>query len=240
MPHLYIVGRGAMGRATAAFCEAHNVPHSVWKEPPAIVEPDAVAIHVGGRVSLIAVLAWCKATGTPLIFAASGLNESQPKHVSDFVLVLAPSLSLRVISCMERIGQHKTQAHMSGVRTKITVSHQLTKDTPPGLAHAIAEMLGVPTSVIEEIRSVDQQVDFGVPLEHIERHSHHVVEMHDGHRCIFQLELRVNGLGEYAEGAVAIAESIIALRTISPGIYSASWILQRAGKLSRTPETVPG
>lgn len=221
--HLYIAGRGAMAHAQAARCEAEGVPYSFWTEAPNTREKNAAVLHVGGREKLLRAIPWCEATRTPLIHAASGLDDCLPP-APKCVIVRAPNLSLNVIAFLEMIPDLRMRARTNGTTTRIIVSHQLTKMTPPGTAYAIAELLGVSPAVIEQLQTPEEQREFGVKSEHLERHSVHHVQLFKDSRCTIDLRIQVNGLEEYAEGALAIARALVS-HPIENGYYSVPYVL---------------
>lgn len=234
---LLIAGEGAMGHALDTRCTTEGTPHSFWKSIPNAPIEDAVVVHVGSKQKLLAVIGWCEATKTPLIHAASGLDDCLPYGPS-FTIVMAPSLSIRVVKFIEKLKAKRSQIRKRGVTTKITVSHQLSKTTPPGTATAIANLLGVDNTVIEELKSPEEQLAFGVPQEYLGRHSYHRVQMFKGVKCKLTLDVRVNGLDEYAAGALVITRALSKLRSehrLESGQYSVGYILKQAAK-----QTVPG
>jgi dihydrodipicolinate reductase len=231
---IHIGGTGGMARAIADECRSQAVEYAFWDGLPDTCRRDDVAIHVGRKERLIELLEWCGRTGCPLIHAASGLDALLP-DAPTFTIVRAPNLSLNVIEFMEMIRQSNLKAHKRGADTQIVVSHQLSKTTPPGTAHAIAELLGIPSSAISQLRSREAQRAFGVPPEHLERHSHHHLEFRSA-SCKMELSIRVNGLQEYADGALAIATALDKNRTrLESGIFTPSYILGLDEK-----QTVPG
>lgn len=156
--------------------------------------------------------------------------------MTTFPVVRAPSLALRVIEFMKTVKFHsETHLKKNGLNVSICVSHQLTKKTPPGTALAIAELLGVPPSAIEDLRTTEAQKAFGVPEEHLERHSYHSVRFGPAD-CATELTIRINGLREYAEGALIIAVALDKHRAVikDGGVFTVSYILS----LEKKP--VPG
>ena len=230
---IFIAGEGSMGHLIDAYCTQEGEAHAFWRDLPNTPISDSVVIHVGSKKKLLDVVRWCEQTEVPLIHAASGLNRCLP-HPSTFAVVIAPSLSLRVNKFLDDLGDKRHLAQTKGAVTSIKVSHQVGKKTPPGTAHAIAELLGVPLSVVEQIGDEDQEkIAFGVEPQYLKRHSHHRVQIFHGAECKLDMTIRVNGLAEYAHGAVVIARAVMKLhreKRLCPGEYSVSYILREAAK----------
>ena len=222
---IYVAGIGTMAHAMAEECRRQDVDYMLGDKAPEQSRTDVVVIHVGGRQRLLRVIELCRKTRWPLIHAASGLDDCLPS-IENFVVVKAPNLALSVVAFLEMMPNLRAQARKSGITTRITVSHQLSKGTPPGTAHAIAELLDVSPSVIEKLETRESQLAFGVQPEHLDRHSHHHVRLFQDSVCSIELKIRVNGLEEYAEGGLEIARALGARHgNLDPGYYSVPFIL---------------
>ena len=102
----------------------------------------SIVVHAGSGRELKDVIAYCRATHSPLVELATG--SAIAGGFPEFPVVLCPNtniLMLKFMSMLARSGEA-----FSGYRITLTESHQAGKTSLPGTAVSMAHALGLKTS----------------------------------------------------------------------------------------------
>ncbi|KVF26237.1 dihydrodipicolinate reductase [Burkholderia vietnamiensis] len=173
---------------------------------PQRARPDtrAIVVHAGSGRELPAVIAFCDATGSPLVELSTGSALETGSY--DFPVVLCPNTNILMLKFMSML---ETSGHLfRDCRISVTESHQASKTSVPGTAVGIARSLGVPAHDIRSVRDPDAQRDvLQIPDDQLGRHAFHRVRIDDG-ACSLQFESRVYGASPYADGVSRIVEAV--------------------------------
>ena len=84
-------------------------------------------------------------------------------------------------------------------------SHQASKESVPGTAYRICDIIGINKKKIESIR--DPAIQSKLGIETLERHAYHQLVIGDSNSQI-RIETKVEGLLSYVEGLYEILKSI--------------------------------
>lgn len=195
------------------------VPWAGGSQPP----PHAVVVHAGSGRALDDVVAYCRATGAPLIELATGsaLESADPP---DFPLLICPNTNILMLKFMAMLAAHG-QGFQQDSR-QVLESHQAGKTSVAGTAVALAQALGLRSEEIVSIRDPRvQQDELGIPAEHLARHAYHRIEIADSVGRIV-LETRVLGKAPYAAGVARILAAV-STHTLEPRRYSVMEFVER-------------
>lgn len=125
------------------------------------------------------------------------------------VIVEAPNTALLAMHALAMLQTHGATL-ASSATVSIIESHQATKgETVSGTALAIARYLGRDERSIRHVRDTDEQIDLGIPTEHLQSHGYHWVTIErDG--VVLRLSIEIRGRSAYARGAITLAKSLLA------------------------------
>ncbi|HZX30452.1 MAG TPA: dihydrodipicolinate reductase [Rhodocyclaceae bacterium] len=166
----------------------------------------SIVVHAGSGRELDEVVAYCRATRSPLMELSTGSRVEA--MTPDFPLVLCPNTNILMLKFMAMLARNG--AMFEGYPIAFTESHQAQKSSTPGTAVAMAQSLGLPAAEIVSIRNpAEQQGSLGIPPEHLGRHAYHRIVIEDG-LCSLALETRVYGATPYADGVARIVSAIAA------------------------------
>lgn len=174
-----------------------------WSDP-ARLDARSVVVHAGSGRELPAAIAFCRATGSPLIELSTGSDVETGTH--DFPVVLCPNTNILMLKFMSML---ETSSHLfRDCRISVIESHQASKTSVPGTAVGIGQSLGVAAQDIRSVRNPDEQRDaLQIPDEQLGRHAFHRIRIEDG-ACSLQFESRVYGASPYADGVSRIVEAV--------------------------------
>lgn len=204
--NVIIVGAGKLAKELLDSLKASNAhPVLPWADRDQASGP-AIVVHAGSGRELDEVVAYCRATRSPLMELATGSRIEA--MAPDFPLVLCPNTNILMLKFMAMLARSGTM--FAGYRIGFTESHQAQKSSTPGTAVAMAQSLGLPAAEIVSIRNpAEQENTLGIPPEHLARHAYHRIVIEDG-MCSLALETRVYGATPYADGVARIVSAIAA------------------------------
>jgi 4-hydroxy-tetrahydrodipicolinate reductase len=138
-----------------------------------------IVVHAGSGRELPAVIAFCEATGSPLVELSTGSELETGSHA--FPVVLCPNTNILMLKFMSML---ETSGHL------------------------FHESLGVRPEDIRSVRDPDvQRSEFAVADDQLGRHAIHRIRIDDG-ACSLQLESRVVGATPYADGVSRIVDAV--------------------------------
>lgn len=98
----------------------------------------SIVVHAGSGRELPAAIAFCQATGSPLVELSTGSDLETGSH--DFPIVLCPNTNILMLKFMSML---ETSGHLfRDCRISVTESHQASKASVPGTAVGIGQSLG--------------------------------------------------------------------------------------------------
>lgn len=216
-----IVGSGRLARELLERCELpRGVTLHAWND----VSPSdgvSVVVHAGSGRELAQVAAYCERTQATLLELSTG--SALEKLTPSFPVVLCPNTNILMLKFMRMVA---VSGHLfRGYQVTIRESHQRAKTSAPGTALALAQSLGLPAHAIESERDPQRQVrEFGVPVEHLDRHAIHRIEIADG-GCVIKLEAKVQGATPYARGLGQLLQALQS-RPIEPGLHRIAQLVE--------------
>ncbi len=211
---VWIVGQGQLATELLKGLRVDGTV-AAWPSADCAGGQPSVVVHAGSGRELDAVVAYCRASQSPLIELSTG--SALEGQDMGFAVVVCPNtniLMLKFMSMVQRSG-HLFNNH----QVRLTESHQAQKTSVPGTAVSLAQALGVPVDAVESVRSVPAQRErLQVPQAHLARHAVHEVVIEDG-LCSVRLESRVYGEAPYAHGVGQIVAAVLA-HPLQPRCYN--------------------
>lgn len=198
--NVFIVGSGKLARELLSGLQLGSDYQLIAWSDRMNETASSIVIHAGSGRELTDIIAYCEQTNSILIELSTGTNlETTPLNIP---VVLCPNtniLMLKFMSMLERSG-----GMFGNYKVEITESHQSSKTSAPGTAIAIAQSLGLVEEDITSVRDTKQQeFEFDIPVQHLDRHAYHRIEIEDG-VCSIVMETKVLGSSPYAAGVARI------------------------------------
>jgi len=168
------------------------------------IDARSIVVHAGSGRELPDAIAFCQATGSPLVELSTGSDLETGSH--DFPIVLCPNTNILMLKFMSML---ETSGHLfRDCRISVTESHQASKTSVPGTAVGIGQSLGIPAHEIRSVRDPNEQRDaLQIPDDQLGRHAFHRIRIEDD-ACTLQFESRVYGAAPYADGVSRIVEAV--------------------------------
>lgn len=162
----------------------------------------AALIHVGSGQQLAEAIDFCQQTSIPLIQASTGMKYELPSPC-DFACIDAPNLAIPILRFIKSLSEMRMTTK-NGYRITITESHQASKNSLPGTAVKMAEILGISRDQIESIRDPRIQMEFvGIPEEDLDGHAFHQIFVR-GHGVDLVFKTQILGRDAYVYGILSL------------------------------------
>ncbi|KVO66383.1 dihydrodipicolinate reductase C-terminal domain-containing protein [Burkholderia ubonensis] len=199
-----VVGSGKLATELLGSHNLDNTYQVVSWSDSARADLASIVVHAGSGRELPAAIAFCRATGSPLVELSTGSDLETGSH--DFPIVLCPNTNILMLKFMSML---ETSGHLfRNCDISLVESHQATKTSVPGTAVGIGRSLGLQPQDIRSVRDPDvQRRELHIPDDELGRHAYHRVRIEDG-ACSLQLESRVYGASPYADGVSRIVEAV--------------------------------
>ncbi|OJB37878.1 dihydrodipicolinate reductase [Burkholderia ubonensis] len=199
-----VVGSGKLATELLGSHNLDNTYQVVSWSDSARADVASIVVHAGSGRQLPTAIAFCRATGSPLVELSTGSDLETGSH--DFPIVLCPNTNILMLKFMSML---ETSGHLfRNCDISLVESHQATKTSVPGTAVGIGRSLGLQPQDIRSVRDPDvQRRELHIPDDELGRHAYHRVRIEDG-ACSLQLESRVYGASPYADGVSRIAEAV--------------------------------
>lgn len=223
---ILLAGRGSLGQAVKQHCREHHIPFTEMAELDMgndSKNPIDIALYCGIGNLFWEMFHYCNRRKIPLINAST--NTEHPTS-TDTIYVKAQNTCITMLKLMAGFAAF-AEPLMKELHFSILESHQARKKSVSGTAKFLAEAVGAdPVSRIEMVRSPVQQVALGIPTEDLNGHAYHFFNFTSSNIEI-QLATKIRGRRPYAEGAIKLAETLLAHKgEIAPGIHSATDFLK--------------
>ena len=217
--HILVVGQGKLAASIKEVCEEMNVETTDFPDTPRLYKiEETVCLHVGSGRQLEESLKFCQMPGIPFVLASTGHSDQIPEYPGTPVID-GPNLSLPIIGVLAALQRLKKEWDDLGlsVEGNIMETHQASKQSTPGTAKRIADLMGLSQDSIHSVRDPADSKALGVPEEHLERHGWHFVTLNVGGVRV-ELNTKINGGRPYGIGAIELARLILSTNP-DPGIY---------------------
>lgn len=198
--NVWIVGSGKLAKELLGGLRLDRAYHiRAWADKTDEITP-SIVVHAGSGRELTDIISYCEATDSVLVELSTGTNlENTPLNIP---VVLCPNTNILMLKFMSMLSQSGSM--FSKYKIDITESHQSSKTSAPGTAIAIAQSLGLQEDDITSVRdSKQQEFEFDIPAQHLDRHAYHRIEILDG-VCSIVMETKVLGSSPYAAGVAKI------------------------------------
>ncbi len=203
---IYIVGSGKLANAIlTSNLSFQSCEILKWETQNHTLNDKAIIVHAGSGRQLKECLEYCSRTKSVFIELSTGLGLE--KTEPDFPLIICANTSILVLKTLKMIKANNK--YFENYDISITESHQSTKTTEPGTAHAFANSLKFPINKIASIRdSHIQQNNIGIPKEYLNKHAYHKIVIKDGSDEI-SIETKVLGHNSYTNGLKQILDTVL-------------------------------
>lgn len=173
----------------------------------AIGSRNTVAIHFGSGRQLLELLEVCATHDVPVIQGSTKLSTVIPDNHNN-VIINAPNSSLPMVAFMQSFPDFALSM-MKHMNVSIAESHQAGKKDVSGTARALSKLIDFDEETIVSVRDRTTQLALGVPEEYLDGHAYHDF-VFTGQGVTIKVLTQVHGRATYAEGAIAVAERLVA------------------------------
>jgi dihydrodipicolinate reductase len=195
------------GKLATEILEEFTVKHAFsvfkWGERNHI-NGRAIVVHAGSGREIDEVIAFCEETGSALVELATGskLFERQFR----FPVIVCPNTNVLMLKFMALIAN--SGRYFNNHQIKIVESHQAEKNSVPGTAVKLAELMDISANEIQSVRDpIEQLEQLHIPPENLARHAYHRILIEDGGTSL-TFETKVFGRAPYAEGLSKIISAV--------------------------------
>jgi 4-hydroxy-tetrahydrodipicolinate reductase len=213
----------------SAGCGALGVPLAATVPPETAVD---VMVDFSMSAAALAVGAWCRGRGVPLVVGTTGFEDSQRaelERASDEIpLLIAPNMSRAVNLLMKLVGEAARVLGRSADIEVIERHHRTKKDAPSGTAIRLGEVAGRGLAASRLIPGLPGQAGVRQPGE-IGIHALRVADCPGEHLVVFSLMGETIELGHRALNRDGFARGALdAARFLAgkpPGLYTMEDVL---------------
>lgn len=216
--HIILAGQGKMAAAMEIACFSRGIGITKFGtdfDYSKLKNNKLVAVHFGSGKQLLSLIELCERFQIPLIQGSTNVNIPNNRRT---IIVNAPNLSLPMIRFLEAFPAFASAIKI-GMSISIIESHQKQKTDVSGTARVLAKTIGTKDSIITTIRDPDIQLSLGIPKEHLGGHAYHDF-IFTGHGVEIKVSTKIRGRATYAEGALALAQSLAdKIESLENGVY---------------------
>jgi len=227
-PHFIIVGQGKMAALIHRKCEENSIGYTLVKALPFPDEApqNSVVFHVGSGKLFAETLQFCEKHSIPIIQASSSGVTLPPADQVKVAIIDSPNLGLAIAAHLLVFEQLLGPMMQTlGVKATVTESHQSIKTSAPITAQKFAASLGNPPESVVSIRDRNRQKnEFGVPVEHLDGHAYHFIDM-EACGIDIRTTIKIHGRDPYFHGGLAVGRKLVQQmerKELMPGICSVS------------------